>query len=227
MMVAQGDGDLHYGFRGLHVTVVELDGSGPLQVEAERLMAHDAGLQPTVVMIGQQGGLRGAVRNVASGMGLATTRLHGVGSVALVSHGGTFAVQVGGGRTIAVDPQAYVAHVGQMQVDLSASVGWRDAVGRGSGEAMQLRLTGQGTCTSRRPSRRPEVDMTPLNPLNLPDNDNVPGNAYCVTLDGQLFMQTGRMIAYYPAGGGPGMRFEPLTSGSMGGMVALRFSAPL
>jgi len=145
MMVAQGHGTVHYGFRGLYVTVVELDGSGPLQVEADRLMAHDAGLQSTVVMIGQQGGLRGAVRNVASGMGLATTQLHGVGSVALLSHGGTFAIQVGGGRTVAVDPQAYVAHVGQVQVDLSASVGWRDAVGRGSGEAMQLRLTGQGT----------------------------------------------------------------------------------
>jgi hypothetical protein len=41
---------------------------------------------------------------------------------------------------------------------------------------------------------------TPLNPDTLPDNDNVPGNhyAYCRRLDGQLFMQTGRMIAYYP-----------------------------
>ena len=145
MMVAQGRGTAHYGFRGLHVTVVDLDGSGPLQVEADRLMAHDAGLQSAVVMIGQQGGLRGAIRNVASGMGLATTQLHGVGSVALLSHGGTFAIQVGGGRTVTVDPQAYVAHVGQVQVELSASVGWRDAVGRGSGEAMQLRLTGQGT----------------------------------------------------------------------------------
>ena len=144
MMVAQGQGSVHYGFRGLYVTVVELDGSGPLQVEADRLMAHDAGLRSTIVMIGQQGGLRGAVRNVASGMGMATTQLHGVGSVALLSHGGTFAIQVGG-VAVAVDPQAYVAHVGQVQVDLSASVGWRDAVGRGSGEAMQLRLTGQGT----------------------------------------------------------------------------------
>lgn len=145
MMVAQGTGAVHYGFRGLHVTLVELDGSGPLQVEADRLLAHDAGLPSTVVLIGQQGGLRGAVRNVASGMGLATTQLHGQGSVALVSHGGTFAIPVGDGRTVAVDPQAYVAHVGHVQVDLSASVGWRDAVGRGSGEAMQLRLTGQGT----------------------------------------------------------------------------------
>ena len=230
MMVAQGSGTVHYGYRGLYVTVVELDGSGPLQVEASRLMAHDAGLQSAVVMIGQQGGLRGAVRNVASGMGLATTQLHGAGSVALLSHGGTFALPVDGGRTVVVDPQAYVAHVGHVQVDLSASVGWRDAVGRGSGEAMQLRLDRPGhrvRAGVRAEGLRPP--MIPLNPTTLPDDDNVPGNsyAYCKRLDGQLFMQTGRMIAYYPAGGGPGIRFEPLSSASLGGMVAARFSAPL
>ena len=70
---------------------------------------------------------------------------------------------------------------------------------------------------------------TPLNPQTLPDNDNLPGNhyAYCVRLDGQLFMQTGRMIAYYPAPHSQGIRFEPLTAASIGGFVATRFSAPL
>ncbi|WP_232663468.1 AIM24 family protein [Pseudonocardia sp. TRM90224] len=69
----------------------------------------------------------------------------------------------------------------------------------------------------------------PLNPQTLPDNDNIPGNhyAYCVRLEGQLFMQTGRMIAYYPAPHGQGIKFEPLTIGSLGGFVASRFSAPL
>jgi hypothetical protein len=59
-----------------------------------------------------------------------------------------------------------------------------------------------------------------LNPQTLPDNDNIPGNhyAYSVHLDGQLFMQTGRMIAYYPADGS-GIRFEPLTAASVGGFV--------
>lgn len=69
----------------------------------------------------------------------------------------------------------------------------------------------------------------PLNPATLPDNDNIPGNhyAYCVRLDGPLFMQTGRMIAYYPAPDGQGIRFEPLSSATLGGFVAERFSAPL
>jgi hypothetical protein len=71
--------------------------------------------------------------------------------------------------------------------------------------------------------------ITPLSPDQLPDNDNVPGNsyAYCRRLDGQMFMQTGRMIAYYPAPHSQGIRFEPLTAGSLSGFVATRFSAPL
>jgi uncharacterized protein (AIM24 family) len=44
-----------------------------------------------------------------------------------------------------VDPQAYVAHRGEVQSKVSTSIGWREAVGRGSGEAFQLELTGNGT----------------------------------------------------------------------------------
>jgi uncharacterized protein (AIM24 family) len=145
MMVAQGSGTVYYGFGGLYVTIIELDGTGPLSVEADRLVAHDAGLQSTVVFLGQQGGMRGAIRGAVSGQGLFTTQLHGYGSAAVLSHGGTIAIPVDGRRPVAVDPQAYVAHVGQVNVDISASVGWRDAVGRGSGEAIQLKLTGNGT----------------------------------------------------------------------------------
>jgi len=72
------------------------------------------------------------------------------------------------------------------------------------------------------------VSTQPLDPQTLPDHDNLPDNAYayCVRLTGPLFMQTGRMIAYYPSGGGT-IRFEPLTATSMTSMVASHFSSPL
>lgn len=143
MMATEGTGSVLYGFRGLYVTIVELNGSGPLTCEADRLLAHDANLQTGVEFIGQ-GGIRAAVRGAMTGQGLFTTKVSGVGAVALLSHGGTYAIPVDGGG-VAVDPQAYVGHVGNVQVDLSAKVGWRDAVGRGSGEAFQLRMSGQGT----------------------------------------------------------------------------------
>ncbi|GAA4983880.1 AIM24 family protein [Kineococcus glutinatus] len=145
MMVAEGSGQVHYGHHGHHVTIIDLDGSQQLSVEADRLLAHDAGLSSSVVFLGQQGGIMGAVRGAVSGQGLFTTQLSGRGAVAVLSHGGTFALPVGGGRQVVVDPQAYVASLGDLRVDVAASVGWRDAVGRGSGEAVQLKVSGKGT----------------------------------------------------------------------------------
>ena len=144
MMATTGSGTVLYGLRGLHVTVLDLDGTEPLVVEADRLLAHDADLQTAVLFLGS-GGLRGAVRGAATGQGLFTTRLTGRGGVALLSHGGTFPLAVAPGETVGVDPQAYVAHTGTLDVDLTAKVGWRDAVGRGSGEAFQLHVSGRGT----------------------------------------------------------------------------------
>ena len=144
MMATTGQGEVLYGFRGLHATVLELDGGSALSVEADRLLAHDAALQTSVQFLGS-GGLGGVVRGAATGQGLFTTSVSGRGSLALLSHGGMFALEVVPGELVAVDPQAYVAHTGRLQVELKAKVGWRDAVGRGSGEAFQLHVSGTGT----------------------------------------------------------------------------------
>ena len=143
MMATEGQGEVLYGYRGLHVTVLELDGGAPLVCEADRLLVHDAQLQTSVQFLGS-GGVRQAISGAMTGQGLFTTNVHGRGSVALLSHGGAFPLQLGG-QQMGVDPQAYVGHVGQLSIDLAAKVGFRDVVGRGSGEALQLRISGHGT----------------------------------------------------------------------------------
>ncbi|HEY0166658.1 MAG TPA: AIM24 family protein [Jatrophihabitans sp.] len=147
MMVATGSGEIHYGRAGLHVTVVPLRGDR-LVVESSRLLAHTASLQSAVVPLSSGGsgggGLRGMVRGAVTGQGLFTTQLSGHGAVVLLSHGGTIELPVRAGGGTVVDPQAYVGHVGDVEVKLAAQVSWRDAVGRGAGEAMQLKLTGDG-----------------------------------------------------------------------------------
>ncbi|MBI9113484.1 AIM24 family protein [Sanguibacter suaedae] len=146
LMVAQGAGEVFYGLEGLYVEIIPLDGSSMLTVEADRLLAYEGHVQTSIVPLTSQGGIRGAVRGAMTGQGMFTTQVSGQGTVAVLSHGGCFPLQVGGyGGEVVVDPQAYVGHLGNITVDLSASVGFRDVVGRGSGEATQLKMSGQGT----------------------------------------------------------------------------------
>ncbi|TFI40471.1 AIM24 family protein [Rhodococcus sp. 1R11] len=146
MMAAEGQGEVFYGHAGLYIEVIHLDGSSMLTVEADRLLVHDGYLQSSIVALTSQGGVRGAVRGAMTGQGLFTTQLTGQGSVAVLSHGGATPLQVGRNNPmVVVDPQAYVCHIGNINVDISANVGWRDAVGKGSGEAIQLKMTGMGT----------------------------------------------------------------------------------
>ncbi|MFC6011512.1 AIM24 family protein [Nocardia lasii] len=154
-MLARGNGVVHYGFAGLEVHVVHMQPGAVLRAEASRLLANSAGLQASVVSVASSGGggggggglmgaLRGAAAGIATGQGMFTTQLSGQGSAVLLAHGGFLELQVGGPNPIVVDPQAFVAAYGNVQTELKSAMGWRDAVGRGAGEAMQLHCHGQG-----------------------------------------------------------------------------------
>lgn len=154
-MLAQGRGEVHYGYAGLELHIVEIAPGASLTVEASRLLANTAGLQSGVVSVagGSSGGggggvmgmLRGAAAGAVTGQGMFTTQLSGHGAAVLLAHGGVLELQVGGPSPVVVDPQAFVAAYGNIRTELKAALSWRDAVGRGSGEAMQLHCQGQGT----------------------------------------------------------------------------------
>lgn len=143
LMHVTGQGTVMFGHGGLHVNVVELQGD-TLYVEADRLLVYDASLQSGTMFLGEQGGLSGVIRGQMTGQGLFTTTLTGHGSAALLSHGGVIELPIGPQRPVYVDPQAYVAHRGQVTNRLKTSLGLRDVIGRGSGEAFQLELSGHG-----------------------------------------------------------------------------------
>ena len=131
------------GHGGHEVHVIEMAGD-TLYVEADRLLAFDGSLQQGTMFMGSQGGVMGMVRGQVTGQGLFTTTLKGHGSVAVMAHGGVFEIPITPQRPVHVDPQAYVAHHGDVRNKLSTALGWRDMVGRGSGEAFQLELSGNG-----------------------------------------------------------------------------------
>ncbi|WP_329023450.1 AIM24 family protein [Streptomyces sp. NBC_00690] len=143
LMTVEGSGTVMFGHGGHHVHLVHLSGD-TLYVEADRLLAFDGTLEQGTMFLGSQGGVMGMVRGQVTGQGLFTTTLRGSGAVAVMAHGGVVELPITPGRSIHVDPQAYVAHRGDVQNKLTTALGWRDMVGRGSGEGFQLELSGSG-----------------------------------------------------------------------------------
>ncbi|MEU6195707.1 AIM24 family protein [Streptomyces sp. NPDC047061] len=143
LMTVEGSGTVFFGHGGHHVQVITLTGD-TLYVEADRLLAFEGTLQQGTMFMGSQGGVMGMVRGQVTGQGLFTTTLKGHGAVAVMAHGGVFEIPVTPQRPVHVDPQAYVAHHGDVRNKLSSALGWREMVGRGSGEAFQLELSGNG-----------------------------------------------------------------------------------
>lgn len=143
LMTVEGDGTVLFGHGGHHVEVIELNGD-TLCVEADRLLAFDGTLEQGTLFLGADGGVMGMVRGQVTGQGLFTTTLKGTGAVAVMAHGGVLQLPITPDRPVHVDPQAYVAHFGDVRNKLSTALGWRDMVGRGSGEAFQLELSGNG-----------------------------------------------------------------------------------
>lgn len=64
----------------------------------------------------------------------------------------------------------------------------------------------------------PEV----LDPGSLPADDNINHYAFCVDLNGQWFMQKGKMVAYYGD-----IRFDGLGAGPLDSLIAAHFHSPL
>ncbi|MEU0084209.1 AIM24 family protein [Streptomyces sp. NPDC006274] len=136
-------GTVLFGHGGHHIQVIQLSGD-TLYVEADRLLAFDGTLHEGTMFMGSEGGVMGMVRGQVTGQGLFTTTLQGHGAVAVMAHGGVVELAITPQRPVHVDPQAYVAHHGDVRNKLSTALGWRDMVGRGSGEAFQLELSGSG-----------------------------------------------------------------------------------
>ena len=136
LMEVSGRGRVYFAVDAQDITIVEIAGE-PMHVEASQLLALTGQLKTEVKF----SGLRGA----SSGQGLFTTVVTGTGSVALLSAGGPLiALAVDPQNPLVVDPDAFVAHRGQMNQSFVTDVTWRSAIGGGSGEAFSLRFDGHG-----------------------------------------------------------------------------------
>ncbi|QXJ26286.1 AIM24 family protein [Actinomadura graeca] len=135
LMEITGQGTVYLASEATEVTLVRLTGD-TLFVESDSLLALDGDLKTGVQFIG--------LRGMGTGQGLATTKVDGHGTVAVLSDGPAIALEVTPQMPLCVDPHAYVAHHGQLQQDVVTDVNWRTVLGQGSGESVQFRYQGHG-----------------------------------------------------------------------------------
>jgi uncharacterized protein (AIM24 family) len=150
LMDASGTGVVYIANMAMEINLVQLAGER-IWVEASNLVALEAKLKTDQKF----NGLRGAT----TGQGLFTTTVDGQGTVALLSDGPAIGLEVDQGTPLNVDPQAYVAHKGQLQQDFVTDVTWRTAFGHSSGESFQLRFQGQGTVYIQPAERDAGIDV--------------------------------------------------------------------
>ncbi|MFF0517211.1 AIM24 family protein [Actinomadura nitritigenes] len=135
LMEVTGEGTVYLASEAAEVTLVQLTGD-ILFVESESLLALEGGLRTGVQFVG--------LRGMGTGQGLATTKVEGHGTVAIVSDGPAIALEVTPETPLSVDPHAYVGHHGQLRQDVVTDVNWRTVIGHGSGESVQFRYQGHG-----------------------------------------------------------------------------------
>ena len=144
LMEAKGTGEVYYAHHGLYVTIIPLRGE-TLYVESESLLAFDNRLRTGTMFQGNRGAIQGVIKGAVTEQGLFTTTLEGNGELAIVSDGNAIGLDVTPNKPIFVDPNAYIAHKGQIDTKIVTDVNWKTLIGKASGESYQLKFTGTGT----------------------------------------------------------------------------------
>ena len=135
LMEMSGHGVVYLASAAMEVELVQLTGD-TLSVESSALLAIGPDLRTDVAFAG----LRGA----ASGQGLFTTTVTGQGDLAVLSDGPMIALEVSPAYPLVVDPDAFIAHRGQLNQSFVTDVSWKTLIGEGSGENYSLRFEGTG-----------------------------------------------------------------------------------
>ena len=135
LMQATGSGELFLAREAMLVHVLSLKDDS-LTVSGANILAFEAGIDWDVTRV--KGGTTGMLAG-----GLFNIQLRGTGLVALLSDGEPLRLDVAEAPTF-VDPQAAIAWSGGVTTNLKTDVQAKSLIGLGSGESVQLALSGQG-----------------------------------------------------------------------------------
>jgi uncharacterized protein (AIM24 family) len=132
----EGQGIAYLADQKKKVTILRLNGRETLSVNGNDLLAFEDTIQYAITMHRRVAGMLAG--------GLFSLRLSGTGLVAIVSHGKPLTLKCTAGDPITTDPNATVAWSGHLTPEFKTDISMRSLLGRGGGEAFQMRFQGDG-----------------------------------------------------------------------------------
>ena len=134
LMKVTGQGEVFLADRAQDIHLIYLE-NDKITVNGPNVLAFDAGIDWDIERVQGMSGMTGG--------GLYNTALQGTGWVAILSDGPPVLLNVAQAPTFA-DPQAAIAWSGGVATSLKTDVQAKSLIGMGSGESVQLAMSGEG-----------------------------------------------------------------------------------
>jgi len=135
LMKAEGTGRLYVADSGKKVRILYLENES-ISVNGNDVLAHDQTIKSDIKMLK-------SIAGMLSG-GLFQVKLSGTGHVAITTHGDPLTLLVTPENPVYTDPNATVAWSGNLSPELKTNVSFKSIIGRGSGEEIQMKFSGNG-----------------------------------------------------------------------------------
>ncbi|MBU9675160.1 AIM24 family protein [Planococcus sp. CP5-4] len=135
LMKASGQGKLYVADSGKKITILDLEGES-IFINGNDLLAFQDGLDWDIKLMRRVAGMMAG--------GLFNVRLEGQGLVAFTSHYEPLTLLVTPDTPVFTDPNATVAWSGNLEPDFVTDVQLKSFFGRGSGESVQMKFSGNG-----------------------------------------------------------------------------------
>ena len=135
LMNMEGDGRVYLADKGKKVHILRLENE-TVFVNGNDLLAFEESISWDIKMMKRVAGM-------LSG-GLFNVELAGQGLIAITTHYDPIALRVEPSKPVYTDPNATVAWSGALSPEVRIDASFKTFLGRGSGESIQLKFSGQG-----------------------------------------------------------------------------------
>lgn len=135
LMKAEGKGTLYLADQGKKITILHLQNES-IYVNGNDLLAFEPSINWDIKLMRKIAGMMSG--------GLFNIRLSGTGMIAITSHYEQLTLKVTKDNPVFTDPNATVAWSGNLQPDFVTDISLKTFFGRGSGESIQMKFSGEG-----------------------------------------------------------------------------------